>query len=170
MVIDLNITYTSDTTLIGHNASSLNWGQPLTVGGSLPNVLSATPRTGVSNSRRSASRTVNKRLGVPPESRPLYENGPIDFVYGTQTWDTSAAQCTVGGWDNGDAADFFGALIFGDTFIPVSQILLSRYAHCLNANICLSLRIANWNAHSIVPVLESLKSEKLPFPSVVLSE
>ena len=170
VVIDLNITYASDTTLIGHNASSLNWGQPLTVGGSLPNVLSATPRTGVSNSRRSASRTVNKRIGVPPESRPLFENGPIDFAYGTQTWDTSAAQCTVGGWDNGDAADFFGALIFGDNFIPVSQILLSKYAHCLNANIHLSLRIANWNAHSIVPVRESLKSEKLPFPSVVLSK
>ena len=170
VVLDLNITDTSGTKLISHNASSLNWGQPLKVGGSLPDVLSATPQTGVSNSRRSASRTVNKRLGGPQEPRPLYENGPIDFVYGTQTWDTSAAQCTVGGWDNGDAADFFGALIFGDTFIPVSQILLSRYAHCLNANICLSLRIANWNAHSIVPVLESLKSEKLPFPSVVLSE
>ncbi len=119
VVLDINIT-DSTGKVLGYNASSLDWGQPLTCGGLLPDVLSATPKTGVSNSRRSASRTVNKRFGGPIEPRPLFEKGPVDFVYGTQTWDTSSAQCTVGGWDNGDANDFFGALIWGDDPLPVS--------------------------------------------------
>ena len=119
VVLDINIT-DSTGKVLGYNSSSLDWGQPLTCGGLLPDVLSATPQTGVSNSRRSASRTFNKRLGAPIQVRPLYEKGPVDFVYGTQTWDTSSAQCTVGGWDNGDANDFFGALIFGDDPLPVS--------------------------------------------------
>ena len=123
VVLDINIT-DSTGKVLGYNSSSLDWGQPLTCGGLLPDVLSATPQTGLGNSKRSASRTVNKRLGAPIEFRPLFEKGPVDFVYGTQTWDTSAAQCTVGGWDNGDANDFFGALIFGDDPLPVSRILL----------------------------------------------
>ena len=143
VVLDVNIT-DSTGKVLGYNSSSLNWGQPLTCDGLLPDVLSATPQTGLSTSRRSASRTVNKRLGAPIQNRPLFEKGPVDFVYGTQTWDTSSAQCTVGGWDNGDANDFFGALIFGDDPLPVSQIsLLAMYSYFMNTNVSQSPESTN---------------------------
>jgi hypothetical protein len=52
----------------------------------------------------------------------LYEKGPVDFAYASQIWDTSSSQCSVGGWDNGNAKDFFGSLILGEDSFPNRQI------------------------------------------------
>jgi hypothetical protein len=52
----------------------------------------------------------------------LYEKGPVDFAIGSQSWDSTSSQCSVGGWDNGDASDFFAALVFGDDIIPNRQM------------------------------------------------
>ena len=63
--------------------------------------------------------TVQQKLAAPIPPRPVYEKGTVGFVLGTQTWDSSQKACTTGAWDNGNANDFFGSLIFGDEFIPV---------------------------------------------------
>lgn len=105
---------------IGTGSSKLDWAQTLNVDSKLPYVLEITPQTGLK--RRSTRTSLRKRVGAPPQNRPLFEKGPVDFAYGTQTWDTSSAQCTVGAFDNGNANDFFGSLIFGDNFIPNRQM------------------------------------------------
>ena len=121
VVIDVNITDPSGA-VIGYNASKLNWGQGFGTDSELSDVLIVTPQTGISSKRRLRRGTLIERIGVPPSTRPLFEHGPVDFALGSQTWDTSSSQCKVGGWDNGDANDFFGALIFGDDFIPNRQM------------------------------------------------
>jgi hypothetical protein len=52
----------------------------------------------------------------------LFESGPVDFAYASQTWDTTSSQCSVGDWNNGNANDFFGSLIFGEDFLPNRQL------------------------------------------------
>ena len=121
VVIDVNITDATGT-VIGYNSSKLNWGQGLGTDSELSDVLVVTPQTGIKSKRRLRRETLNERIAIPHPTRPLFEHGPVDFALGSQKWDTSSPQCTVGGWDNGDANDFFGALIFGDDFIPNRQM------------------------------------------------
>ena len=122
VVIDVNITDASGT-VIGFNHSELDWGQGFGTDSELSDVLIVTPRTGLNEKRRLRRGSLDRRAVVPPPStRPLYEHGPVDFALGSLTWDTSSPKCTVGGWDNGDANDFFGTLIFGDDFIPNRQM------------------------------------------------
>lgn len=122
VVINVNITDASGHQ-IGHNASALDWGETLGTDSELPWVLLVTPQTGLDDKRSNLYKRLNKRLGGPVTGiRPSFEQGPVDFAYGGQSWDTSSSQCTVGGWDNGDANDFFGTLIFGDDFVPNRQM------------------------------------------------
>lgn len=116
VVIDVNIT-DLDGHVIGTNWSKLDWGQGFGTDSKLSDVLIVTPQIGLKTMRRS------EKLAVPPPStRPLFEHGPVDFALGSQSWDSTSSQCKVGGWDNGNANDFFGALIFGDDFIPNRQM------------------------------------------------
>ncbi|KAI9785038.1 MAG: hypothetical protein M1835_003437 [Candelina submexicana] len=52
---------------------------------------------------------LKKRLDAPPPPRPLYEKGPVHFAVGDRKWDTSSKQCTVAGWNHGNANEFLGA-------------------------------------------------------------
>lgn len=119
VVLDANITDASGNS-IGHGQGTLDWGKSLNVDSQLPNVLVLTPQTGISSR---VKRSLDKRIGVPaPPGRPLFEKGPLQFAYGGQSWDTSSSQCSVGGYDNGDANNFFGSLIFGDDYISNRQM------------------------------------------------
>lgn len=121
VAINVNIT-DANGNQIGQNASALNWGETLGTDSELPWVLLVTPQTGMSDKRSGDDSYLVKRLGVPEIIRPLFEHGPVDFAYSGQSWDTSSSQCSIGGWDNGDANDFFGTLIFGEDFIPNRQM------------------------------------------------
>jgi hypothetical protein len=57
-------------------------------------------------------------LGSGPTSRPLFENGPIQFAIGAQTWDSTSSQCSVGNWDNENFFDFINAFVGADRFMP----------------------------------------------------
>ena len=119
VVIDVKITDAGGTT-IGSGSSKLNWAQTLDVDSTLRDVMLITPQTGVS--KRSNGRSLGKRMvgAMPP--RVLFESGPVQFAIGAQSWDTASSQCSVGGWDNGNAKNFFGALIFGDSYLPNRQM------------------------------------------------
>jgi hypothetical protein len=93
---------------IGDGHGGVEWADTFSVYSKLADVLELVPQTGL-----------EKRISVPP--RPLFENGPINFKLGAQSWDTSSDVCSVGKYDNGNANDFFGSLIFGDSFVPVSH-------------------------------------------------
>ena len=66
--------------------------------------------------------SLGKRVSPAVPPRPLYEKSPVDSAIGPQSWDPTSSQCSVGAWDNGDANDFFGALIFGDDPLPNRQM------------------------------------------------
>lgn len=121
VAINVNIT-DANGNQIGHNASALGWGETLGTDSELPWVLLVTPQTGMKDKRSALDKYIDKRLGGPTGIRPLFEHGPVNFAYSGQSWDTSSSQCSVGGWDNGNANDFFGALIFGDDFVPNRQM------------------------------------------------
>lgn len=122
VAMNVNITDANGSP-IGNNVSALEWGVTLGTDSELPWVLLVTPQNGTSDEKRSNSKDLRKRIGGPvPHNRPVFEHGPVDFAYGAQTWDTSSSQCSVGAWDNGDAKDYLGALIFGDDFIPNRQM------------------------------------------------
>ena len=53
-------------------------------------------------------------------AKPLHEDGPVDFGYGDQAWDTTSSQYTVGGCEHGSAEDFFAELVTADANTPVS--------------------------------------------------
>jgi hypothetical protein len=133
----VNIT-DAEGTLIGYGNGGVNWAATLSIPSKLADVMKVTPQTGVSSQRMKrvayplpTARTKNDSPGhliwkkfVPPSHpRPLYENGSIDFAIGAQSWDTTSSACSVGGWDNGNADNFFGTLIFGNTFPPVSRTI-----------------------------------------------
>lgn len=121
VAISVNITDANGTP-IGNNKGPVEWGQTLDTDSLLPWVLLVTPQSGISK-RRSPVTFLRKRVGGPIHSnRPLFESGPVDFAYASQTWDTSSSQCSVGGWDNGNANDFFASLIAGENFFPNRQI------------------------------------------------
>ncbi len=136
MYIDANVTDANGAP-VGGGHGGLNCGGTLSIHSSLTNVLGATPQTGISGKRiRRASAVPSttpaarvddeilhqhlwKNLVGQPASRPLYEKGPVDFAVGPQYWNITSSACSVGGWDNGNANDFSGALIFGGAFVPV---------------------------------------------------
>ena len=114
--LDVTITDASGAQ-IGTSHDSVDWASPLVVDSALPNPFDVTPTEDKAEKRNS----VAKRLGVAiPAGRPLHENGPVSFGYANQAWDTTSGQCSVGGWDNGNAGDFFASFFVGDTSIPVS--------------------------------------------------
>ena len=75
---------------------------------------------------------LKKRVSAPPPPRILFQKGPVEFVVTAvkgranskiDRWSTGTEErCSVGNWDNGNANDFFGSLIFGDVFIPNRQV------------------------------------------------
>jgi len=119
VVIYVKITDASGA-VVGSGSDKLKWAQTLSVRSKLGDELKVTPQTGVKSKRGSVKGSLEKRLGVPQVIRPLFEKGPVGFAVGAQSWDTTSSQCSVGAWDNGNANDFFGALIFGDDPFPVS--------------------------------------------------
>lgn len=121
VVIDVNISDAKGS-VIGYAASKLNWAQAFGVDSKLPYVMEVTPQTGLPNSRRLTRASLGKRLAPGLQPQPLFEKGPVDFAIGSQSWDSTSSQCSVGAWDNGDANDFFGALIFGDDPLPNRQM------------------------------------------------
>jgi len=115
----------------------LQWASALSVDSKLAYVMEVTPQSGVKDKRvkRTAGKlpapeaeddgahhVLWKRPVAPQQPRPLHEKGPVDFAIGGQSWDTTSDACSVGGWDNGDANDFFGSLVFGDSFTPNRQM------------------------------------------------
>ena len=118
IILDANITDASGKS-IGHGQGRLQWGKSLDVDSQLPLVLVLTPQTGRSSR---VKRYLDKRMIAPPPSRPNFENGPLQFAYGDQSWDTSSSQCSVGSYDNGNADDFFGSLLLGKGFIANRQM------------------------------------------------
>lgn len=141
VVLDANITDASGHS-IGHGQGQLNWGKTLNVDSELPNVLVLTPQTGMKSRVR---RSLDRRAGGPIPNRPLFEKGPLQFAYGDQSWDTSSSQCSVGGYDNGDANDFFGSLIFGDDFIPNRQMDCKFDCVVPNSKRSVSVDRRKWN-------------------------
>lgn len=137
--IDVTITDAHGTE-IGSANGGLNWVQTLNVDSKLANVLEVTPHSNSKKllKKKSASgsgsasfdpviplrrRRFEKRIGAPPiPIPPLEEKGPVSFAIGAQSWDSTSPQCSTGAYDNGSANNFFGALIFGDTFIPNRQM------------------------------------------------
>lgn len=119
--IDVTITDAQGTE-IGSAHSGLNWVQTLDVDSKLANVLEVTPHSNFKKKRGSIDlRRFGKRLG-PPITPPLQEKGPVSFAIGAQSWDSTSPQCSTGAYDNGNANNLFGSLIFGDTFVPNRQM------------------------------------------------
>ncbi|KAL8786994.1 MAG: hypothetical protein Q9195_007972 [Heterodermia aff. obscurata] len=112
--VHLDVTITdANGAQIGANHDSVDWGSPLVLGSLLPNPLEVTP---VEDKPGKLAKRVG---GAIPAARPLHEDGPVSFGYADQAWDTTSGQCSVGGWDNGNAGDFFASFFTGDTTIPV---------------------------------------------------
>ncbi|KAI9841870.1 MAG: hypothetical protein M1837_000340 [Sclerophora amabilis] len=127
----------ADGAVIGEGDGGLGWGETLEVESKLADIMKVTPQSGLDDKRikREAlpapeavsadgrpSKPHWKRIGVPAPPRPLFRNGPVEFAIKEQAWDTSSEECSVGDWDNGDANDFFGTLIFGDEFVVNRQM------------------------------------------------
>ncbi|THC92373.1 hypothetical protein EYZ11_008163 [Aspergillus tanneri] len=121
VIINVIIT-DADGNSIGNNSGSLDWGQTLETNSELPWTLQVTPQKKYSSRRRLFGTFLRKRVGGPIPMRPIYKHGPVDFAYASQKWDTSSSQCSVGDWDDGNANDIFGTLIFGDKFLPNRQM------------------------------------------------
>ena len=96
-------------------SKGMGWGDTLTVDSVLPFSLKVTPQSGLKDKRHV------KRIGAPTPPRPLLEHGPIDFEYGSQSWDTSSKSCSVGDWDNGNFADFVDTFL-GEDFLSNRQM------------------------------------------------
>ncbi|MCJ1471609.1 hypothetical protein MMC13_000249 [Lambiella insularis] len=92
VVIDVKIT-DANGAVIGYGASKLDWAQKFGVDSKLPNSISW------------------KEVGRWFTASAI-----------VRAWDSTSSQCSVGGWDNGNANDFFGALIFGDNTLPNRQM------------------------------------------------
>lgn len=117
---------------IGANHIATTWAVGLGVDSLLPYVLVVTPIYGLKRKRDESDLELRSpqasaaavKMVAPPPPRPLPEKGPVQFAIGAQSWDTNSPNCanTVGAYNNGNAADFFGALFFGDVFIPNRQM------------------------------------------------
>jgi hypothetical protein len=117
---------------IGYGNGGVAWGAALSIRSKLADTTNVTPQTGVSNKlmkrispfprteKDNLGHHFWKKLAPPSHPRPLYEKGTIDFAVGVESWNTTSSACSDGGWDNGQANDFFGTLIFGNSFLPVS--------------------------------------------------
>jgi len=131
--IDVNITDAKGA-VIGSGHGGIAWGATLSINSKLVDAMKVTPEKGISNKqiKRAAhplpatgvqggtpSHLLWKRAVGPPPPRPLYQKGPVKFAVRAQSWDTASSACSVGGWDNGNAKDFLGTLIFGDIFLSV---------------------------------------------------
>lgn len=101
---------------IGASHDSVDWASPLVVDSALPNPFEVTP---IEDKPKKRDSVVKRVGGAIPAGRPLQEDGPVSFGYANQAWDTTSEQCSVGGWDNGKAGDFFASFFVGDTSIPV---------------------------------------------------
>ena len=110
--LDVTITDASGAQ-IGASHDTEDWGSSLVLGSLLPGPLSVTPL------EDKPDRAVKRVGGAIPAGRPLHEDGPVSFGYADQAWDTSSGQCSGGGWDNGNAGEFFASFFMGDTSIPV---------------------------------------------------
>ncbi|KAI9718522.1 MAG: hypothetical protein M1812_003973 [Candelaria pacifica] len=109
--------------LVGFKSGGLDWNVALDVNSKLANVMIVTAQSGISRSlRKREDRHLSKRVGSAPPTRPLFEKGTVQFAVGAQKWDTTSKQCTAGVWNNGNANDFFGSLVFGDKFLPSRQM------------------------------------------------
>lgn len=110
--LDVTITDASGAQ-IGASHDTEDWGSSLVLGSTLPGPLSVTPL------EDKPDRAVKRVGGAILAGRPLHEDGPVSFGHADQAWDTSSGQCSVGGWDNGGAGEFFASFFTGDTSIPV---------------------------------------------------
>lgn len=130
--IEVNITDAAGSP-IGSAHNGLGWGQTFDVDSALANVLEVTPHGNFAsnkNKRRDFTDSVAspppsrlvKRIGGPPPPRLVQEKGRVAFALGAQSWDSTAEQCSTGKYDNGDANNFFGSIVFGDEFIPNRQM------------------------------------------------
>lgn len=114
--------------VIGQNHSALNWPSlsgdgsrlptTMTVDSKLPNVLTVTPEQKLNKRGRNVA-----RFAAPIPPWPAYEDSSLEFVYGSEKWLQSDAQCKVGGWDGGDFEDFV------EEFLG-AKFLLNRQMDC----------------------------------------
>ena len=112
---------------IESSQTSVDWATALEVVGPLPFPLEVTPLSEKAEKRNN----VLKRVGGPISiGKPLHGNGPVQFDYGEQTWDTSSEQCSVGSWDNGGFDDLLAGLLEDYASMPVSTVfflLIARF-------------------------------------------
>lgn len=106
----------ADGNQIGSGNSGLKWGETLFITSKLANILSVTPHGNFKNKR-----TNGGGGGIPP--RILQEKGPVNFVLGGQSWDSTTNQCSTGKYDNGNLADYLKGLFgFGNLKLPNRQM------------------------------------------------
>ncbi|KAL9033987.1 MAG: hypothetical protein Q9180_005653 [Flavoplaca navasiana] len=117
--LGVKITDKTTSQTFGADSADLDWDEPLNVDSKIGQ-LSVTPHPGNLLEKRGK---VRSRAFVPPRAKPHHftKDGPIKFSTGSQEWDTTSSQCSLGEWDGGDAGDLFEDLTFGDRLVPVRQ-------------------------------------------------
>lgn len=119
VVLSVEVTDKATSQIFGTASADLDWDEPLDVDTKIGQ-LSVTPQPGGLHDKRGALRG---RAIPPAPLKPhlILKKGPIKFSVGSQEWDSTSSQCSVGDWDSGDAKDFFEDVALGDTVTSVRQ-------------------------------------------------
>lgn len=105
--LSVNLTDAKGT-LIGSNINSRNWNQTLVTDSKLPYTFLINAQAGTAE---------------PADCQGFVcEKGVVDFAYGSQAWDTKSSQCSVGGWDNMNAAKAWNKVMHGKDWISNRQM------------------------------------------------
>lgn len=122
VVIGVDITDADGVHIGSGSSGDLDWSETADFDSKLPFKLSVTPFS--RDKTLEDSSTVERRdPRGPTRQRHVWRDGPVQFTYNDQTWDTRTT-CSVGGWDGGSVKENLGVLIFGDRY------LLNREMDC----------------------------------------
>ncbi len=125
----LQVTITDNKgTQIGYGQIGFTWSTTMTLHSKLADAMRVTPHGNSDPKKRDFTSAVkrpngiDKRAGGPVYIRPAQERDPVAFSIGAQSWDSASSQCSVGQYDNGNAADFVKFFIGLENFVSNRQM------------------------------------------------
>lgn len=126
--LHVDITDAKGVSIGSASSSGLKWGETFKVESKVADILYVTPHGNYKYNKRDSIRFAaallnrfKKRIVQNPY-RPAQEKGPVNFVLGAQSWDSTSEQCSTGKYDNGNFKDELKSIFLGDHKLPNRQM------------------------------------------------
>ena len=91
--------------IIGTGQNAVVLTDTLSVKNDIGEVLNITPQSTNKNKKRSEKQILGRGIGLPLKPWSSLDDVVLAFTIGSQSWDSTSSQCTVGGWDKLDSGD-----------------------------------------------------------------